>query len=63
MRVKHILVVLQLLDPVSKELARIVWRAIAEVSQAVGKALWLWERLERILTGDGRRVPSEWDLL
>jgi len=63
MCVKHVLVVLQLLDPISKELARIVRRAPTEVRQARRQSLRLRDRLEGILTGGGRWVPSEWNLL
>jgi hypothetical protein len=63
MCVKHVLVVLQLLNPISKELARIVRRASTKVRQARGQSLWLRDRLEWILTGDGGWVPSERNLL
>ena len=52
-----------MLDPISEELARIVWRAPTEVRQARRQSLWLRDRLEWILTGDGRRIPSERSLL
>lgn len=63
MRVKHVLVVLQLLDPISKELARIVRRTPTEVRQARGQSLRLRDRLQGVLTGGGRWVPSERNLL
>ena len=63
MCVKRVLMVLYLLHPVPKELARIVRRTPTEVRQARGQSLWLRDRLEWILTRDGRRVPSERNLL
>jgi len=62
-RVKHILVVLQLLDPISKELARIVRRASTEVRQARRQSLRLRDRLKGILTRGGRWISSERNLL
>ena len=63
MCVKRVLMVLQLLDSIPKELARIVRRTTAEVSQARGQSLLLRKRLKWVLTRDGRRIPSERNLL
>ena len=52
-----------MLDPISKHLIRIVRRTYTEVRQTRGQSLWLRDRLQWILTGDGRRVPSERHLL
>lgn len=38
-------------------------RTYAEVRQTRGQSLWLRDRLQWVLTGDGRRVPSERHLL
>jgi hypothetical protein len=63
MRVKYVLMVLQLLYPVSEELVRIVRRSIAEVRQPVGQSLCLRERLQWILARDRRWVSPEGYLL
>ena len=63
MRVKRVLMVLYLLDPVSEELARVVRGAPTQVRQPRGQSLWLRDRLEWILARDWRGISSERDLL